>query len=69
MKFIMFQNERIQRKEIVAITAYSYIRSLKLFIDMNFDMQPINWKKITRGLPPKREIAKDRAPTIEEIQK
>jgi hypothetical protein len=38
MKFIVFQNERIQRKEIVAITAYNYIRSLKLFIDMNFDM-------------------------------
>src|SRR5215217_4216791 len=59
MKFIMFQNERIQRKEIVAITAYNYIRSLKLFIDMNFDMPPINWKKITRGLPSRREIAND----------
>jgi hypothetical protein len=69
MRFIIFQNERIQRKEIVAITAYNYIRSLKLFIDMNFDMPPINWKKITRGLPSRREIANDRAPTIEEIQK
>ena len=69
MRFIIFQNERIQRKEIVVITAYNYIRSLKLFIDMNFDMPPINWKKITRGLPSRREIANDRAPTIEEIQK
>ena len=69
MKFIMFQNDRIQRKEIVAITAYNYIRSLKLFIDMNFDMPPINWKKITRGLPSRREIGNDRAPTVEEIQK
>lgn len=69
MKFIMFQNERINRKEIVAITAYNYIRSFKLFIDMNFDMPPINWKKITRGLPTRREIGNDRAPTIEEIQK
>jgi integrase len=69
MKFIMFQNERIKRKEIVAITAYYYIRSFKLFIDMNFDMPPINWKKIIRGLPSRREIANDRAPTIEEIQK
>ena len=33
MRFIIFQNERIQRKEIVAITAYNYIRSFKLFID------------------------------------
>lgn len=49
MKFIMFQKERIKNKEIVAITAHNYIRSFKLFIDMNFDMPPINWKKITRG--------------------
>ena len=28
MKFIIFQNERIKRKEIVAITAYNYICSL-----------------------------------------
>jgi hypothetical protein len=61
MRFIIFQNERIQRKEIVAITAFNYIRSFKLFIDMNFDMPPINWKKIARGLPSKREIANDRA--------
>jgi hypothetical protein len=27
MRFIIFQNERIQWKEIVAITAYNYIRS------------------------------------------
>ena len=67
MRFIIFQKERINRKEIVAITAYNYIRSFKLFIDMNFDMPPINWKKITRGLPTRREIGNDRAPTIEEI--
>ncbi|HJT83168.1 MAG TPA: hypothetical protein VJ697_01680, partial [Nitrososphaeraceae archaeon] len=69
MKFIMFQNERIKRKEIVAITAFNYIRSLKLFIDMNFDMPPINWKKIMRGLPSRREIGNDRAPSKAEIQK
>ncbi|MGD1838587.1 MAG: hypothetical protein ACPKPY_11095 [Nitrososphaeraceae archaeon] len=69
MKFIMFQKERIARKEIVAITAHNYIRSFKLFIDMNFDVPPINWKKITRGLPSGREAANDRAPTREEIQK
>ncbi len=69
MKFITFQKERITRKEIVAITAYNYIRSLKLFIDMNFDMPPVNWKKITRGLPARREIGNDRAPNKEEIEK
>jgi hypothetical protein len=30
---------------------------------------PIQWKKITRGLPKIRRHAADRAPTIEEIQK
>ena len=69
MKFIMFQKERITRNEIVAITVHNYIRSFKLFIDMNFGMPPINWKKITRGLPSRREIGNDRAPTIQEIQK
>ena len=29
---------------------------------------PIQWKKITRGLPKIRRYADDRAPTIEEIQ-
>ena len=69
MRFVISQNDRIQKKEIVAITAYNYIRIFRLFIDMNFDMPPINWKKITRGLPSRREIGNDRAPTIEEIQK
>ncbi len=69
MRFIIFQNERIKNKEIVAITAYNYIRSLKLFIDMNFDTSPINWKKIARGLPSRREIGNDRAPSKAEIQK
>lgn len=64
MRFIVFQKERIQGKEIVAITAHNYIHSFKLFIDMNFDTQPINWKKITRGLPTGRETANDRAQPI-----
>ena len=57
MRFIIFQNERIQRKEIVVITAHNYIRSFKLFIDMIFDMPPINQKRITRGLSSDRGIA------------
>ena len=28
-----------------------------------------NWKKITRGMPRVRQVANDRAPTIEEIQR
>ena len=48
IRFIVFQKERIQRKEIVAITAHNYIRTFKLFIDMNFDIQPINWKRLTQ---------------------
>ena len=30
---------------------------------------PIQWKKITRGLPKTRKYANDRAPTLEEIQR
>jgi hypothetical protein len=30
---------------------------------------PINWEKITRGLPRGRRYADDRAPTLEEIKK
>lgn len=59
MKFIMFQKERIEKKEIGVITAHNYIRSLKLFIGMNFDMPPINWKKITRGLYKRKENRAD----------
>jgi hypothetical protein len=49
LKFVYFQRERIDKKEISGATVINYTKSLKLFCDMA-DM-PIQWKKITRGLP------------------
>jgi hypothetical protein len=45
----------------------SYLAPIKLFCDMN-DATGINWRKITRVLPPRRTAPEDRAPTLEEIR-
>ena len=67
LKFVQYQLDRVNRKEITAATLRNYVKSIKLFCDMA-DLQ-IPWKKITRGLPKERRYAADRAPTIEEIRK
>ena len=67
LKFIRFQNERVDRKEIAGATVRNYAKSIKLFCDMS-DI-PIPWKKITRGLPRGKKYADDRIPTLEEIRK
>jgi hypothetical protein len=67
LKFIQFQKDRVDRKEITAATVRNYVKSIKLFCEMA-DI-PIPWRKITRGLPKGRKYADDRIPTIEEIRK
>jgi len=67
LRFIHFQKERVDRKEITGATVRNYAKSIKLFCDMS-DM-PIPWKKITRGLPRGKKYADDRIPTLEEIRK
>lgn len=67
IRFLHFQKERVERKEITVATLKNFIKSLKVFCD-SADLI-IQWKKITRGLPRGRQAANDRAPTIEEIQK
>jgi hypothetical protein len=67
LKFIQFQKERVDRKEISGATVRNYVKSIKLLCEMS-DI-PIPWKKITRGLPKGRKYADDRIPTIEEIRK
>ena len=67
LKFIHFQKERVDRKEITGATVRNYSKSIKLFCDMA-DI-PIPWKKITRGLPRGKKYADDRIPTLEEIRK
>jgi integrase len=66
-KFIQFQNDRVNKKEITGATVRNYVKSIKLFCEMS-DL-PIPWKKITRGLPKGKKYADDRIPTIEEIRK
>jgi hypothetical protein len=58
LKFVQYQLERLNRKEIAAVTIRNYVKSIKLFCDMA-DLE-IPWKKITRGLPKERCYAADR---------
>ena len=67
MKFVAFQRERVEAREIVGSTIRNYIKATKLFCQMN-DLV-LNWDKIRRGLPSARQSANDRAPTIEEIKR
>lgn len=69
MKFIVYQKERVTRKEISEGTIGNYYKAIKLFCEMNFDQPIINWKKIARGMPRARKFALDRIPTIEEIRR
>jgi integrase len=65
--FLQVYKERVQRKEITGATLRNYVKTIKLFCEMNDIL--VSWKKITRGLPKGRKYADDRAPSLEEIQK
>ena len=67
LKFMMYQLDRVNKKEIVGSTVQNYLKSIKLFCEMA-DIN-IQWKKITRGLPKGKSYADDRIPTDEEIQR
>ncbi|MGA8844794.1 MAG: hypothetical protein WB511_14515, partial [Nitrososphaeraceae archaeon] len=66
IRFIQIHKERIDKKELSGATIRNYIKSIKLFCEMNDIFFP--WKKITRGLPKGKKYADDRAPTINEVQ-
>ena len=68
ISFIIYQKERIERKEIASGTLRNYIKVIKLFCEMN-NILNINWKLIYRGLPNSVQAADDRIPTIEEVIK
>ncbi len=63
LKFIYFQRERVDKKEISGATVINYTKSIKLFCEMADIAIP--WKKITRGLPRGKRYADDRIPTLE----
>jgi hypothetical protein len=67
IRFLQYQKERVENKEITSGTLKNFVKSLKVFCVMA-DIS-IPWKKITRGLPNARQSANDRAPTLEEIRK
>ena len=67
LKFVYFEKERVEKKEISGATVRNYTKSIRLFCEM-VDI-PIQWKKITRGLPRGKRFADDRIPTLEELKK
>jgi hypothetical protein len=67
IRFLQYQKERVENKEITSGTLKNFVKSLKVFCEMA-DIS-IPWKKVTRGLPNARQAANDRAPTIDEIKK
>ena len=67
IRFVLFQKERIDRKEITPGTLRNYLKALKLFCKMN--RINIFWDMISRSLPKVKQHANDRIPSLEEIKK
>ena len=67
IRFLQYQKDRVNRKEITGSTLRNYVKVLKLFCEMNDLLVP--WKKLTRGLPKARNYADDRVPRMDELQK
>jgi hypothetical protein len=67
IRFVLFQKERIDKKEITSGTLRNYIKAVKLFCRMN--RINIFWDIISRSLPKVKQYANDRIPTVEEIKK
>jgi hypothetical protein len=49
VRFLQYQKNGVENKEITGATLRNFIKAIKLFCEMS-DI-PIQWKKITRGLP------------------
>jgi hypothetical protein len=67
IRFVLFQKERIDKKEITPGTLRNYVKAIKLFCRMN--RINIFWDIISRSLPKVKHYANDRVPTVEEIKK
>jgi hypothetical protein len=58
LKFVQYQKDRVDRKEITAARIRNYVKSINLFCEMA-DI-PIPWKKITRRVPLGNKYADNR---------
>jgi hypothetical protein len=67
VSFMRYLKDRVDNRKLTGGTLNNYYAAVKLFYEMN-DLE-LNWKKISRGLPPAGTVANDRAPTTEEIRK
>ncbi|MDF2737881.1 MAG: uncharacterized protein K0S93_1740, partial [Nitrososphaeraceae archaeon] len=45
MEFVMYQKERVYKDEIVYATIRNYLKTVKLFLEMNSDIPIVNWKR------------------------
>src|SRR5687768_16468332 len=68
MDFVLYQKERVYKAEIVYATIRNYLKTVKLFLEMNSDVPIVNWKRITKGIPSGKSAANDRAPVINELK-
>jgi len=67
LKFVYSQKERVDKREITGATVRNYTKSIRLFCEMA-DI-PIQWNKVTRGLPRGKRYADDRIPNLQELKK
>ena len=69
IRFVEYQKQRVEKKEIAAGTLKNYVKVVKLFCQMNEIENLVLWKKIKMGMPKVKEQADDRAPTLLEIKR
>ena len=69
IRFVEYQKQRVEKKEIAAGTLKNYVKVVKLFCQMNEIENLVLWKKVKMGMPKVKEQADDRAPTILEIKR
>jgi hypothetical protein len=65
IRYMSYHLNRVQNKEISASTVRNYYKPIKLFCEMNNII--LNWKIISKGIPPAPESSNDRIPTLGEI--
>ena len=66
MRYMSYHLNRAQKREISRSTVRNYYKPIKLFCEMNNIV--LNWKIISKGLPPAPESSNDRIPTLDEIK-